>query len=250
MEIERTEHVRQKHVPVLDELFSRMQTGKSPYSALIEPENIWRDVPKSFAKDVVSNEPRDYFRERAAFFKEKLSGKPLVDLGGGRTCTLLPIADHNEASAYINVDKYVGRFADLERNPLRNQYESYFSPKNILRDLKRPVLTSNIEPAFIYADMLDFVARLPDNSANFALFGLDEDIIGGDRRYHEALSKEIARALRGGGIVFGRNSNPLADRMVSNGPTPISELFFDSEPGSNDRFALRVFEKEFQLKST
>lgn len=50
--------------------------------------------------------------------------------------------------------------------------------------------------------MLDFVARLKDNSTNFTINGIDRLIIR-STRYEKALAREIVRATRINGLIFG-----------------------------------------------
>jgi hypothetical protein len=56
--------------------------------------------------------------------------------------------------------------------------------------------------------MLEVVAQIPEGAANLMLNGIDSSIIY-STDYHRALSREIARVIRGGGIVLGCNSVAL-----------------------------------------
>ena len=123
--------------------------------------------------------------ERAlSFLKEKLKGKVLVDLGSGIDNSIFRLAIATDPSVFIGVDKFAGR------------------------DLSHLSEEGGMQAAGAKSDMLDFISRMPDNSANVTINGIDMNIIG-EEKYHEALIREIIRVLPAGGIVFGRNSGSL-----------------------------------------
>lgn len=118
-----------------------------------------------------------------------------MDLGGGRGGMMFDLAvNRTGAQMYINVDR--GSFA----NP---------NPPNSLEPAS--VNPSPDKSKFIIkvkADMLDFLARIKDGSANFAINGIDEIIIN-DHRYHQALATELVRATKPGGLIFGLGSEVI-----------------------------------------
>lgn len=124
------------------------------------------------------------------FFKEHIYQHVLIDVGGGQTSFsyMRHLAQACKASAYINVD----RFRHLgEPDPFRPQEEKTIG---------------DFYEAEVTADMLDFVARMKDNSAIFAINGVDSTIIG-DPEYDKALAQELVRATCKGGIIFGFESD-------------------------------------------
>jgi hypothetical protein len=108
--------------------------------------------------------------------KEFIEGKILVDLGGGeRYYKMEKLANSCGASSYLCVDKY-----QYDGNKFR-------SNEGVMR---------------VRMDMLRFVSRLPDNSVNFTISGIDGYVLP-DRDYKEALAHEMARTTLQNGIVFG-----------------------------------------------
>jgi len=166
-----------------DELLARLakerKTGsidQEPYSdqwkLLIFGEELGRDVPA------------------LRYLREKLKGKWLLDLGSG-SGGMKDVARILGVSRYIGVDKYPGR------------KESGSGYKDIV--LKESANGSTIEVAVASGDMLQFIARLPSESVNITINGIDVSIIN-DESYYKALATEIARVTPSGGIVFGVNA--------------------------------------------
>ena len=89
---------------------------------------------------------------------------------------------------YINVDRDYG---DYPVNPLAALNEGDIG---------------DLHKLSVKADMLDFVARMRDDSANFMLNGIDFASVPGSERYHEVLAQELVRATKPGGLVFGINA--------------------------------------------
>jgi hypothetical protein len=235
---------------VLNRFFSRMEKGDSRFEQLIAAQKHFGGLQDSFAEGVVSHFEGIGKKEttESKYFGDKLKGTILVDLGGARLCRMLSVAQMYRASGYVNVDKYIaGGFGDLPYDPTRNQYEAFWSKRRALPDWQEPKITTNIEPAIVNSDMLDFVSRLPDGSVNFTINGIDNDVLGHgpeNEEYARILSGEIIRALRPNGILFGVNFTPIAEQIsgVEASAVPLQEHNLDSEQGpSNVR--LRVFEK-------
>jgi hypothetical protein len=79
-----------------------------------------------------------------------------------------------------------------------------------------PQIRSDLDPEFdkevlrigLKAEMLDFVCKMPDGSADFTINGVDSALIGHEP-YRDRLFQEIARATRSGGVVFGVNTTNM-----------------------------------------
>lgn len=138
-------------------------------------------------------------KEIVDFLKEKLQGLPVVDLGSGTSSSVESLAVELGASDCIQVDRFINERFKLE--PLIN-----------LRADSRNVKQKETYTALVQADMLDFISRMPDGSANFFINGIDRLIIE-NRDYHEALTVELTRATPIGGIICGINSEVL--RLLS-----------------------------------
>lgn len=133
------------------------------------------------------------------FLREKLKNGMLVDLGGGseNAFVMRVIARNCDVRTYISVD--LGNDGELDpyagKRP-RPIPEGYISPADRAKTIDEYLVTS---------DMLDFVARMPDNSSNFVANGIDF-LWGTSQKYSEALFREVIRATRSEGILFGASS--------------------------------------------
>lgn len=210
-------------------LFQHLKKGESQYEALLheallrgrEGEGTAQD---SFAQGLID----DLHAQNSSKLPEyeillkKLKGSILVDLGGGRLSRMLPIAETFGASGYVNVDRHItGNFGSVMYDPALNQYEKFWDERRAMSGWEGLEFTTSIEPAIVYADMLDFVARLPDNCVNFTANGIDKDILGyGPEHtdYKAALAREIVRAMKPDGIIFGRNLQAIADTFTDKNP--------------------------------
>ncbi len=176
------------------------------YAALIQKNQYPPNLSNDFAPGWVTRETPLASKEAVkTYFASKLRGNILVDLGCGRedksVDAMLWLARYSKAQSYIGVDANYGG----------GEIEDPFTA--IRRDKKRQLdfwVPNTKEKAIpqeltVRAHMLDFISRLPDNSANFAFNGIDPDIIP-DNDYLMALMDEFVRATRVGGIVFGKNS--------------------------------------------
>lgn len=133
--------------------------------------------------------------EVVGFLKGKIKGYPVVDLGGGLHGHVESLTIELEASDYIQVDKFIAEKSKLD--PFINLWANSGKVKQ-----------GETYAALVQADMLDFISRIPDGSANFFINGIDMLIID-DRNYHKALVSELTRATRIGGVVCGVNSEVL-----------------------------------------
>ncbi|OGG74173.1 hypothetical protein A3A40_00380 [Candidatus Kaiserbacteria bacterium RIFCSPLOWO2_01_FULL_54_20] len=204
----------------LAQLFQQLETGESRYKNLIaEQKKFFGGAQESFAEDLAMRFGR-IGRDEAehSYFRDRLRGNILVDLGGGRLCRMLSVAGMYDSSAYINVDSYIaGGFGDLPYDPTKNQYKAFYEHRSGLPGWVQPQHFPHTEPAIVNADMLDFVSRLPDNSVNFTMNGIDYDILGEGAlniKYQWFLAGEIIRTLRPGGIIFGVNFSPIVDQFT------------------------------------
>ena len=155
------------------------------------------------------------------YLKEKLAGGTLVDLGGGTEEALVmrAIARRCDVQTYLSVDlrgpdfKPWPRFYDHvpSYEKLIKQYQRWdpyigkrFKPLPAVSYLSPEVRMKTIDEYMVTSDMLDLVARLPDNSSNFVANGIDfltscEE----GYEYREDLLREIIRAMRQGGVLLG-----------------------------------------------
>jgi ubiquinone/menaquinone biosynthesis C-methylase UbiE len=116
------------------------------------------------------------------YFRNKLSGQTLVDLGGDTGGFIYQFIKRiglaNEV-VYISVDKFINE----------QLVNSGGGGNNF----------------FVKDDMLHFLSTLKDDSVNITINGIDLLIIKNDE-YHKALADEITRVTKKGGIIFGANS--------------------------------------------
>ncbi len=136
-------------------------------------------------------------------FIEKLVGKTMIDLGGGRENMRQILGNSGFLlKCYINVDKH--QFENdtaLNKRTLQG-FQFGVSSRVWLRE-------KDINRVEINAEMLDFLQYIGDNSVDaIALNGIDTLIADG-RGYHKELGKQIQRVLKVGGILFGYGSRAI-----------------------------------------
>lgn len=208
--------------PNLDKFFKSLDRGASRYEQVIKNEH---EHTKTTVGTPFSQYTRELFedlkkadspeaRESLQYLTDKIKDHDLIDLGGSTGGYIRPLAKELGARTYITVDRFFSR----RRNEDSPVYDLPLDPyTNIGTEIwsELPEQLSGkgrTESAAVKADMLDFVSRLPDNSANFTLNGIDsaivsrpDDIMSADRNteYEEAVVKEIIRATKKGGIIFG-----------------------------------------------
>lgn len=209
----------------LEQLFKNLKQGPSQYADLIRDLETGRYGRISQTADaeyseaiwqwlggegmLYRGEKDDQIKQDWQRMKDKLQGTVLVDLGcgwrletGGFMYSVVSGTKY-PVSAYVGVDRYA--WSDIPYNPTLNQYEK---AKN------REIITAGSPPiGKVHADMLDFVARLPDNSVNFVLNGIDHYVMAGGGEYHKALAREIIRTLKPGGIIFGADFSAIAHEL-------------------------------------
>lgn len=94
-----------------------------------------------------------------AFFKNKLEGKILVDLGGGYG-VMEKFAKKMGVSVYINVDRLLPGHQEAK-------------PDSTIDLSKAEQSTNKTQVIEVKADILDFISRLPENSVNITINGMD-----------------------------------------------------------------------------
>jgi len=200
----------------MERLMQEPETVLQPeYAALIRQQDERPDQKVRF-KDTIYSEDwasvlwQEPAKEARRFFEERLTGKPLVDLGGG-IGWMTGFANELRVGKYINVDR--NHHKDLPSDPHK-------------------IINSGPLGINIQADMLDFVARLKDGVANFAINGVNQEAIN-DERYVEALAKEVMRATQNGGLIFGIRSGVLAkiSRTLDNENSAFREVDLGKETG-------------------
>ena len=179
-----------------------------------EDEETWKEMVEWYKRHPASmgskkKKPLEWkndLENDRKFLHSKVQGSILVDLGSA-LLRMEPLAHAFGASGYVGVDKFLASDV-LAYNPLRNG-TAYLNAMYGKQYDQRQV-------AFVRADMLDFASRLPASSVNFTLNGIGQQILGHrdedvEQRYAEDLAREIYRATRKGGIIFGTNFHRVSD---------------------------------------
>lgn len=129
-------------------------------------------------------------KKMAQELKERLINNVLINLGAGHSPFNDLIAEKLEVATNINVDLfYKQQLIRLEQYEMSYEEEKTIHPKTIA----------------VQSDMLNFVARMKNESGNFMINGIDDCIIK-NKEYIDALSKELIRATKKGGVIFGTES--------------------------------------------
>jgi len=202
-------------------LLDRDRVIPAEYTNLIAKQDT-RDDTERFQRTEYSDRWLDLYGERAKtardFFKQKLTGHPLIDLGGGMGL-MRGIASEFGATEYINVDRKYHE--NLPPNPFEIRHSAPLGNKQ------------NADEIDVQADMLDFVSRLKNGVASFTLNGIDYSIVN-DPEYHKALAQEIIRTARKNGLIFGIRSMALSEisEQLSRGETlPVRQVNLQQETG-------------------
>jgi len=209
-------------------------------------------LAKSFGYKVVG--PEDYnpkmYEKARGYFEEKLQGDILVDLGGGKrfgSQVMRSLAKKSGVKTYINVDMCHGKTLD--------PYTSSRAPSTDYPALAEEEKERSMDELFVADDILDFLARLPDNSCNFVANGVDHWVLGNATsgtgyEYGEAVFREMVRATKKGGVMFGIGSDIWGDRTGLKFMSQELGLQIDDEIDSTGNSGRKVvFEKiEEQFK--
>jgi hypothetical protein len=205
----------------LSSLFEHGREIPPEYSVLISSQET-RDNAERFQRTEYSEKWLDLLGTRAEtarnFFKQKLAGHPLIDLGGGMGL-MRSLASELGSTEYINID--------------RQHHKNL--PPNALEIRHSAPLVDNQDALEIdvQADMLDFVSRLKEGVASFTLNGIDRFIVN-NPKYHKALGKEILRATKKNGLIFGIQSialSQLAEELFKGESLPIRQVNLQQETG-------------------
>lgn len=152
-----------------------------------------------------------------AYFEKKLQGTPLIDVGGGIIeWSFIPtLAKKTNAGIYINVDRILRDSYGVpnhEKDP-QDPYTGFLSSVSeySFKEWPTPKEPQPLKIIEVQADVLDFVSRIPDGSCNFSVNGLDISVIPVEE-YEKALIRELVRATKVGGIIFGINSCVLPQK--------------------------------------
>lgn len=194
------------------------------------PESIsegWVDVYFNRLEDDIYNPPR--YAKLREYLTDKLNSGILIDVGGGGGEYIAELAKKSGVSKYINVDLYSKRNStDPFNGKIINRNYRRLSDEEKVRQM---------DDIQVDSDMLDFVSRLPDNCANFAVNGIDTYVIDSNK-YRDVLFNEIVRATKVGGIIFGIESNVC--KPDSRLQSYAEEYDLDTEHWGNRHF---LFEK-------
>ncbi len=118
--------------------------------------------------------------------EEKVRDKVVIDLGAGSAYRLL------EEFAKLNVKEYIG--VDKKRSD------------SIISDYAKQRLGElGVKGDYIRSDMLLFVSKLPDKSANFVINGIDDNILD-NKEYWDRLIDQIYRTTYDEGVIMGTGS--------------------------------------------
>lgn len=140
----------------------------------------------------------DLSQEGMKYFKEKLQNGLLIDIGGGAGQLMEAVAKKFGVDKYVNVDICIGK--------PRDPYTGYIRTEKDFSLLSEEERKQPMQGFDVSADMLDFVARIPNNSASFVINGIDMYVLRTEE-YRKALFNEIMRATKMGGILFGVGSD-------------------------------------------
>lgn len=183
----------------------------------------WEELYRGTLAHVNRNEDlRTNYEAIFVFIKEHCKDSVLVDLGGNNLDIFS--ANNLQAGMYVGVNRYSDKKGEVDPRKPSSISMGTTNVHGLVEISSRSI--------YVKADMLDFVSRMPDASANFTINGIDRAIID-DIEYHKALAVEIARATRVGGVIFGAGSVSL--RYLNTKGIKEYEM--------NDAINKRVFEK-------
>jgi hypothetical protein len=197
----------------------RYETGSDAF--LDNP--IGARVTADFAQHIIRNILMGTGSKKLqAYLTERLAGHTLIDLGGEaagingeRTHSMAYWAQHAGLASYIGVDL----FAKGRANP-----RLISDPFTDVADDTDRAAFPKLDIQVVRADMLDFLMRLPDGTTekgfDFSMCGIDEIVLRHKAEYMRAVTEEITRTMRIGGLLVGgctfefTNWNRLTDRLA------------------------------------
>lgn len=233
-------------IPEYQKLIAFVMKNGAGRSLPQEFSRAWGDILKHMGSlgyisdsEISKYDPPEYEKVRT-YFKEKLLDQILVDVGGGGTNHIMRnLAKKFGVRTYINVDLAHGGKLDPYIANCKESTTNYFS---LLPQEER---TKPMDEYLVTADMLDFVARLPNNSCNFTLNGIELEVLSLSTpelgtEYGETLFAEMVRATKVGGTIFGVESDIWAKDDQRLSENLAEGLGLDTE-GWGKQF--RIFEK-------
>lgn len=190
---------------ILHQLQSRIYSDEKEVSALYEKNNhadwggkgdylapIHTSFEEVFWEPVIDG--RDQYGDQCHHAIDTL--KPILE---GRTLVNLAGFDLDGVAEVLGVDTLL----------YINLYQPGLSETPEIRSEQHPEFHNAVLRIGLKAEMLDFVCKMPDGSADFTINGVDSALIG-HQPYRDRLFQEIARATRSGGVVFGVNTTHMS----------------------------------------
>ena len=162
--------------------------------------------------------------DTAKLLKEKLSGKTLVDLGFGNNF------NHLDALKDLGIARYKGVDLMIYNNVIIDDKDFYSRAEEKYKK-------NNIKAEIIEQDMLKYVARMPDSSANFMLNAIDNYMIK-DNQYWKYLIEEIYRTTEPKGIVTGVSAGTISKKFSESGKFKIIEGDSEVNPQELEEYIL------------
>lgn len=178
------------------------------------------------------------------YLSNKLVGEFLIDIGGGFDNYMAELAKISGVKTYINVEVNLNEKGDGMGNkvPIGKEFDPYTgypdSAGTQFEHLSDENMHRSMEQINVKADMLNFVARLPDNSCNFAINGIDYEIAQ-TPEYRKALMEELVRATRIGGVLFGIGS----DIWKNDSRLKLMGIELEFDDPDNPHYQNMIFEK-------
>jgi hypothetical protein len=156
---------------------------------------------------------------------KKLDGKILIDLGNaGVSKRYVSEWERLGVKAYIGVDLYNPQQHSAGANPRRD----------VLPETEKHIY-GNFPVSQIHADMHEFLAHVPDNSACIMINGIDAAVLASPT--FAPLLKEMERVCVPGGIIFGKATQFLS--ALKNNPH-----FIDHAPDASETYGIEMYEKK------
>ena len=216
--------------PNLRERFNYKNPQADEIAAVIaraeKRHTVWFDshqAPWRLVANLKDRQDIPFVREVHEFFRDRLKDRVLISLGAVEIPLSKALASA-PPKVIIHVDRYDHRIGPREA-PL-----DPFAVTQVRHEPDEP-LQWNIK-----ADMLDVLSRIPSDSVNVELDGIDTVIIP-DEEYHRVLAQELVRVLRPGGVLFGNHVDAF-EHLRNNGQL-IERRFMLT----NDFYETRIFEK-------
>jgi len=138
--------------------------------------NVFSGQPESYASSLLRS-PSNLDLKKT--LEKQFLNKLVIDLGCGLSSDVLDFFS-TSAKGYLGVD---------------------LVPETLRQKVKNRAPQTDYLISILYDDALHFTAGLPDNTGNFFLAGMDNDILH-DRSYRTRLAQQIVRTTEIGGTTF------------------------------------------------